>query len=122
MKLLTEVSDITEFYRLKLLLESNGILIHVGNEDTARNFGFFHPVGKYAIHVVYEEQLDDAIKLMEDENHIVVSPLDIEEIKNEIQENQSAANTRLLNIVLKAAVVTIIAVACLLWMKAVLNT
>ena len=118
MKLLTEVADITEFHRLKLLLESRGILIHVGNEDSARNFGYFHPVGKYAIHVVYEEQFPDALKLMEDEDHIVESPLDIEKIHRDIHENQLAANSRLL----KASIVTFIILAGILWILAALTT
>jgi hypothetical protein len=122
MKLLTEVADIAEFHKLKLLMESNGILIHVGNEDSARNFGFFHPVGRYAIHVVYEEQFNDALKLMENEDHIVEFPLNIEEIQKDIQLNQLESHNRLFKIIIKVAIGFIILVSCISWILAVLST
>ena len=76
MILLTEISEIEEYFRIKSLFEMKGILIHTANEDTARNFGVFHPVGKYAIHVLFEQQLEDARALLLDENHVVETAVD----------------------------------------------
>lgn len=88
MKLLIETPDITELERLQLLLESNGILIHVGNKDTARNLFFLPVFNRYAIHVVYDEQYTDARKLLEDENHVVENPVDISAIKQKLETQQ----------------------------------
>ena len=89
MKLLTEVYDFSELERLKLLFEQNGILIFVANEDAARNFSFIHPAGKYALHVIYEEQYEDVIQLLQDENHIVNNKVDIESYQQELNKNKN---------------------------------
>lgn len=96
MKLLTELHDLAEQQRIKLLMESNGILIHIANEDTARNLGFLHPAGKYAIHVVYDEQYEDAVKLMNNENHVVKKPVDIEEYKKALQSNIDSTRNKIM--------------------------
>ena len=110
MKFITEVSDMNEFMRLRLLLETSGILIHVGNEDTARNYSFFHPVGKYAIHVIYDEQYNDAMNLLEDESHVVEHPMDVDEYKQHIERAKSDS----LSDLLKYTIITCIVIALLL--------
>ena len=119
MKLLTEVFDISELNRLRLLLETSGILIHVGNEDSARNFGFLHPVGKYAIHVVYDEQYSDALKLMENEDHVVENPVDVGAYKKHLEENNAAALSGLLKKIIFAGIIVAILVVGLVWLMIV---
>jgi hypothetical protein len=101
MKLLTETTDISELSHVRLLLESNGIPIFVGNEDAARNLGYMLPIRKYGVFVVYDEQLDDAIKLMADDSHVVEYQIDMEEYRQYAE--RSAPNT--LNKILKATLV-----------------
>lgn len=93
---LTEVADIEEFYRLRLLFEVNGILIYLGNQDSARNFGVFHPVGKYAIHIMLEDQFDDAQKLLFDASHIVEKKVDVEEYQQYFEQNKALVNEKIL--------------------------
>ena len=121
MKLLTEVFDISELNRLRLLLETSGVLIHIGNEDSARNFGFLHPVGKYAIHVVYDEQYNDALKLMEDENHVVENPLDVGVYKKHIEENSAEALSQLLKKTIFTGTIIALLVVCTIWFLMVLT-
>lgn len=89
MILLTELDQIEEYYRIKSLFEMKGILLFTGNEDSARNFGFFHPVGKYAIHILYHEQLADAQALLENENHDVVNPMNVEQYQAHQRETKA---------------------------------
>jgi len=88
MILLTEIAEIEGYYRLRALLEMKGIVLHVGNENTARNFGVFHPVGRYAIHILFEEQYEDARALLFDENHQVQKPMQVNQFKQLQESNQ----------------------------------
>jgi len=115
MKFITEVSDINEFIRLKLLLEKNGVLIHIGNEDTARNYSFFHPVGKYAIHVIFDEQYNDAINLMEDENYVVEHPMDVDAYKQHIERAKDGSLSDLLLYAIVTCIVISILLVVFLW-------
>lgn len=106
MILLTEVSSIEEYYRLKLLFANKGVLIHTANEDTARNFGVFHPVGKYAVFVLLEEQLEDAKQLLVNEDHCVANSVDIDAYQAHKKEHQNEISSRVL-------IVLSLATACL---------
>ena len=98
MILLTEVSEIEEFYRIKTLFESKGIAAYFGNQESARNFGMLHPAGKYAIHIMLDEQLADAKKLLLDPNHVVQNPVDLSEFDDE--SNKQVANKKIISVML----------------------
>jgi len=100
MILLTEVAEIEEYYRLKSLFEMKGIPIHTGNEDTARNFGVFHPVGKYAIHVLFEEQIEDARALLLNENHDIENPIDLTLYQEHIEASTYKTKSMILKVLL----------------------
>ena len=74
---MTETADTEEYFRIKLLFEQKGIAAHFANEDSARNFGFLHPAGRYAIYVVFEEQYEDAKKLLVNDDHHVETRMDL---------------------------------------------
>ncbi len=95
MILLTEVSEIEEFYRIKLLFEQKGILAHYGNQDSARTYGVFHPVGKYAIYIMMDEQFEDAKQLLIDESHIAENPIHVSEVEQ--ASHKSMANKKIIN-------------------------
>ena len=122
MKFLTEVADISELNRLRLLFEMNGVLIYTGNEDTARNYSFLHPAGKYAIYVVYEEQHKDATMLMENEEHIVENQVDLEAYKEHIKENNSATISHILRKTAITGIIVLLLVAGLIWLVLARNT
>jgi len=111
MVLLTEVAEIEEYYRIKSLFEMKGVPIHTGNEDTARNFGVFHPVGKYAIHVLFEEQLDDARALLVDENHIIENPVDLSLYQEHKEANEQQTKVKILKVLLMLLVLMLGCVA-----------
>ena len=79
MKLLFEEADRNEVDRVRFLLESNGIPVFVGNEDTARNFNFIALAQKYGVWVLEDEQFACAQALLDNENYEVKHPLDVEE-------------------------------------------
>ena len=114
MRLLTEVAEIEEYYRLRTLMEGKGIALHVANEDTARNFGVFHPVGKYAIHVLFEEQLEDARALLLNENHQVKNAMDVANFQQYIDDSQQDLRVRLLKLLSMSLVVVLTAIVLML--------
>ncbi|MDH5785110.1 MAG: DUF2007 domain-containing protein [Chromatiales bacterium] len=115
MKLLTEVIDVNELYSLRILLESNGIAFHVANEDSARNFGFVTPARKYAIFILYEEQYDDAMKLLENEDHIVTSSIDLDEHRRFMLEENDRTMSQIYKTVMYSFLVVVIIFGCFVW-------
>jgi hypothetical protein len=85
MRLLTETTDINAVDHIRFLLESNGIPIFVGNEDTARNAGYVPSVGKQSVFVIYDEQFYDAQCLLKDENHEVQKKIDMDEFRKNME-------------------------------------
>jgi hypothetical protein len=85
MKLLTDTADPAEVNRIKTLLETNGIPVFIGNEDTARNIGFMLPAGKLSVFIIYDEQFYDAQCLLKDENHEVRKIIDMDEFRRNME-------------------------------------
>ncbi len=85
MRLLTDTADPAEVNRIQALLETNGIPVFIGNEDTARNIGFMLPAGKLSVFVIYDEQLYDAQCLLKDENHEVRKKIDMDEFRKNME-------------------------------------
>jgi len=91
MRLLTEIIDRVEVDRVKFLLESNGIPVFIGNEESARNFGFIYPARRFGIWVYDESQFDCALALLTDESYIVKHPIDVKDYYKRLKENQPEA-------------------------------
>lgn len=85
MKLLTEVMDLNELTRIRILFESNGIPVFIGNEDAARNMGFILVARKYDVYVLYDEQFHDAQRLLEDESHVVENQVNMDEHRRNME-------------------------------------
>ena len=79
MKLLFKTSDQDEIEHVKMLFDSKGIPVFVGNEGTARNLGGMSPVGKYQLWVALNEHYEDAVALLENEDHEVLNPVDVQD-------------------------------------------
>ena len=79
MKLLFEETDRQEVDRIRILLESRGIPVFIGNEETARNFGFIALSQKYGVWVFEDSQFGCAKKILADETHEVEKPIDVNE-------------------------------------------
>ncbi len=77
MKLLFQTTSRVELDAIKIKLESVGIPVFIGNEDSARNFGLVMPARSFACWTPLEDQYDDAVKFLNDETHIVESGVDI---------------------------------------------
>ena len=119
MQLLTEVIDVNELYRLKMLFESNGIAIFISNEDAARNFGFIYPARKYGIFAVYEDQYQDAVALLNDENHVVENPMDLSEHREFIEAQGAQSSRTIFNVMMNVIVVTVCVVGAIIFYAAV---
>jgi hypothetical protein len=63
----------------KLLLESRGIPVFIGNEDSARNWGLVYPARRYALWIPLNEQFEDAKALFNNKDHDVSLSVDVEE-------------------------------------------
>jgi hypothetical protein len=85
MKLLAETTDIDEVNRIRFLLESNGIPIFIGNEDSARSLGFIGAAAKHGIFIIYDEQFNDAKCLLKDETHEVKQKVDMDEFRRNME-------------------------------------
>lgn len=111
MKLLRETKDKSELDRIRVLLESRGIPVHVGDENQHHLGGHAMAFLRYRLHVVLDFQYEDALKLLEDENHEVAEPVDIEEFRN----YQRASQPEVLNRILGWLVVAVIVCSVLLY-------
>ncbi len=100
MKLLTEIIDINELFRLQVLLEKNGILIDIPNRNTATNMGFIYPARKFSIFVVYDEQYKDALALLENENHEVKNQIDISDYQKYKDSQEKRMTEKAFNIIM----------------------
>jgi hypothetical protein len=88
MKLIRETKDKNELDHICTLLESRGIPVHVGEEHQHQLGGHAMPFLRYRLHVVLDSQYDDALKLLEDENHEVAEPVDIKAFR-ECEEEEA---------------------------------
>jgi hypothetical protein len=101
MKLLTQAFNLEELSRLKNLFAQHGVLIHVANENTARNFSMMPWIGNYALFVVLEKQYSDAKMLLADKNHVVTSKVVLDAYEQHVEQNKAYV----LGYILKYAVV-----------------
>jgi hypothetical protein len=85
MKLLLQSIDKSEIDQVRILLDSKGIPTFIGNENTARNIGFITPARSYQLWLFVDEQERDAELLIENEEHQVSSPVDVEEYYQHIE-------------------------------------
>jgi hypothetical protein len=118
MQLLTETMDINELMRLRILFESNGIAIYVSNEDSARNFGFIYPARKYGIFVVYENQLEDARALLENEDYEVQNPINLEAHRAYLEQQAPESTKKIFNVLMNIIVISAcVVIALVLYFK-----
>ena len=114
MKLLFESIERSEIDSARILLESRGIPIFVGNEDSARNFGLVYPARKYALWVCIDEQYEDALALLDNNDHEIRMPVDIQEYHKSFEQLRSQNTQKLFNglmLVLVAVITLIFAMA-----------
>lgn len=112
MKLLLETKEKHELDRVRMLLESRGVPVHVDSEDQHRLGGHAMPFLRYRLHVVLDSQYDDAMKLLEDENHEVAEPVDMAAFRDEMEQ----ARPQVMNRILGWMVVVVIVLSILLFL------
>ena len=76
MRILLHSTDLTEIESLRLLLESHGIPVFVGSENSAAATGAVI-ANKMTLWVCLDDQLDDARALLDDPGHTVAAPIDV---------------------------------------------
>lgn len=121
MKLLTEVLDIDELNRVKILFESKGIPLFIGNEDSARNMGLIIPARKYAVFVLHETQFQDAQRLLHDENHVVENPVDMDEHRESMELIRPQAGEEMVKGVLKVGAIVVAVFAAVVWFMSTID-
>lgn len=78
MKQLIQSENKAEIDGIRILLESRGIPVFVGNEDSARNMGWLLSAREYVLWVLVDEQYEDAVALVEDPSHEVRTAVNME--------------------------------------------
>ncbi len=114
MKLLTEVMEHEELTRIRILFDSKGIPVFIGNEDSARNFGFIYPARKYSIFVIYEEQYQEALSLLDNDTYEVQNPVDPDEHQKLIETNSKNSFNKLFKVITIIGAVLFISIAILI--------
>lgn len=116
MKLLTHIANLDELTRLKALFASKGVLIHVANENTARNFGTISAIADYTLFVVLEEQYTDAELLLENENHSVLNTVDIEAYEELVEQHKPAILSHMLQYALIGGIAILVVIYTIVWL------
>lgn len=81
MKQLIQSENKAEIDGVRILLESKGIPVFIGNEDSARNMGWLLSAREYVLWVLVEKQYEDAVSLLKDPEHEVRMSVDMEEYR-----------------------------------------
>lgn len=115
MKLLTEVMDLNELNRIKILFESNGIPVFIGNEDSARNMGLILPARKYSVFVLYDEQFHDAKCLLGDDSYIVENQIDMDEYRRSMEMLEPNARSQIFKSVMIVGAVVALLFMAFVW-------
>ncbi len=79
MRQLIESENKAEIDGVRILLESKGIPVFIGNEDSARNMGWLLSAREYVLWILVDEQYEDAVALLEDPEHEVRMAVNMEE-------------------------------------------
>lgn len=122
MKLLTEVMDLNELTRIRILFESNGIPVFIGNEDAARNMGLILVARKYGVYVLYDEQFHDAQRLLEDESYVVENQIDMDEHRRNMELLKPDADSQLFKGVMVIGAVVMVLFLAFVWLMTAINT
>ncbi len=110
MKLLFQSGEKSEIDDARLLLESKGIPVFVGNETSAQNLGIVLATRRYAFWVVFDEQFEDALALLKDREHEVSNPVDIDAYYREMDHVREKSTENLFNKMMLFLVVLALAI------------
>jgi hypothetical protein len=108
MKLLLQTIEQAEIVKIRLLLESRGIPVYIGNEIAARYFGFMYPARLFALWIPLDHQYDDAVALLKDETHEVEKPVDISHYYESIEAARTDSTEQVYNGIMLAFVLILI--------------
>lgn len=108
MKLLFQTKSRLDIDKAKLLLESNGIPVFIGNENSSRFLGPLGPAASLGFWVVIDDQTDDAIALLNNENHVVSNPVDVDAYYQQLEKTRSTGMTNIANKIMLVIVVVLI--------------
>ena len=87
MKPIYSSEDPHEINAMKLRLEANGIPVFVGNDHTARNLHYLGDYTKRTLYVYLADHHDDALSLIQDEDHEVNHPVDVAAFYEEVEKS-----------------------------------
>lgn len=108
MKPIFSSDDLNEINAMKLRMETHGIPVFIKNEHTGRNLHILGDYAKQALCVLLEDQLDDALALVENENHVVEHPVDVADFYAELEESNHTTRHRLTGMATIALIVTVL--------------
>ena len=97
MKLLFESANRAEIDGARLLLESKGIPVFVGNEDTARTMSWLFVTREYGLWILVEQQYEDAMALLGNADHEVRVTVNMEEYNRSFEQLHSRNMQKIFN-------------------------
>ncbi|MDX1491722.1 MAG: DUF2007 domain-containing protein [Pseudohongiellaceae bacterium] len=110
MELLLETNDPNEINEIKILLESNGIPVFIGNENTARNLQYIQAAAKLTLWVYIKDQYQDAKLLLQDSSHEVKNKVNVEEFYSTLDTYSQKSRETIVNRFMLAMVLIAIGV------------
>ncbi len=96
MKLLFETTNRTEVDETRFLLESRGIPIFIGNENAGNMLGPVFTARQFGLWVILEEHHEDAQALLNNPEHIVNKPVDVESFYTELEKHKPQTLNKML--------------------------
>jgi hypothetical protein len=109
MELIFETNSQNEINEMKLHLESNGIPVFVGNENTARNFQHLGADAKLTLWVFLKEQYEEALVLLKDPEYEVSNQVDVKEFYKNLKINNNRVNEKFYNRIMLVIVLGVVA-------------
>jgi hypothetical protein len=113
MKLLLESTDTAMLMARSALLEARGIPIHL---DAVAHVG----VVPQHLYIVLDEQLGDALALLEDENHEVSNPVfpeELEALTPELRQQAQASGNMAMNRIVVGGLALVFVIMLILWLS-----
>jgi hypothetical protein len=111
MKLLTKLHDLDEAKSIKYRLEVRGIPIYIGSENSGPAMGAMPAADCYTIWVEIDSQCQCALKVINDDEYEVLSPINIDEFRNSqeasvqnFRQKFSKVNEYILNTIMLGAI------------------
>jgi hypothetical protein len=121
MKILFHSPFKSEIESAKILLESKGIPVFIGSQNSGPALGILIAANKYTLWSCIDSQYEDALKVLNDPGHEVSEPIDISDFQQFTENNRQASANRFFNWVMSFLIVLLILIFGWAVLHAIIN-